>query len=1297
MYKLSIILLSLFVSQALAQERVAIPVQTTPAGAKILLDGALVGVSPMTLSLSDQSGISKLEMRLYGYSTFELSLDYDELPEIVTTELELRRSRIPVTTPDDLVPAPDGLITLREAIEYASGASLPVGADAILIDGPVGADRPDDVQVQIAGYSSSPILQIDRPLPPLSGIGDTISGPEERAVIAQAYTADFRGAGLSLGAGTFAERLVVDGFDIGFEASGFGSMQVRDVAVYGGYIGFSAKDGASLYVNGATAAVEFASVSAVDGGIIEGFVEAIDLDDLSSAQIQSGPAGDEGYVTIEGWLPEGKQNALYVRREHAVPLYEVEGLGAKSSSYEAYRIFGVEAYEHFPEHVFDGVNGNYFQWEFRYEAQYEDLIVQNDKPMRTEKFVVNHLQGESRLVRYKFHLLDRHDRALATYEVEADEIRDEILVDSSIDFFGFGISIQEAIGRVPGITEIEADIFDTRSYAPLSLSQNRLTFPRPDDGTRAILELNFKLYPLEEILFEEAAHFELQQFRNPIDNSARVSVTLPTDATASDFAAAIEALDPLTKAEIVITGEIAFDTSPSDIVHPDLRLTGGGALKFSGDARLIGVGGGQLNVDSLTFDGGGITVRNQTNLYVSSATFRNFGTAVVADSSYALVRDSEFTDGDIAIDSTGYGVIVFDSSISGVLEGISTPKSYPLTIVGSDISASERVVDIRDEADYQSFVNLIANTSIPAHFLSYDEAPAAHSRESLIGENSPPYLGLPPGLFNADTRAFYGAGGADIRRRTGPTEVRLVKMDDHTVNCVLLSEREPWVLEGGSWLILQDSDAELRCQQANAGVAIPLPLAGAETWFGSIPATARIEIALEAPLENIDGVVESIPYSISVEKIGSGAPFPPVEGSDESLRQNVLVGKLVKAGDYAQAFGLAFDAHNNNPRDDEVSSTLVYAATSWTDAMEGAGRFDDAADLLTDLSDSDFPPGNIENFLIDSMAQHGEERQDARAWSEARELYRLILERSPTEEFATSNIRYTYQEEIRALFTPETADKTVSWIESEIEMYPDWREPLEEIAGITINNAVIDAMNSGDVVNGMALAEAHYNWSKTDRTLNNLQVGFQEYALDAIDRGDANAALDKYVDLVAKFGDGLELTSIASNVFGLAAQNSINAGDTENALSYANAFYSVSPTADAMNLIIFVYGRTIQSVSETEGAIPALAVAADAIRDFPDIARFKDEARTVGNNAGIAAYNAGDSATAVEIIVKTLELVPNNENLLANLKVIYANWAIDLANSGDLDGAERAAKGGLEYFPGDADLTNVVDYVARNR
>lgn len=155
MRKVTILLLLLAASQVAAQDRFAVPVQTTPAGAIVLLDGALVGVSPMTLSLLGRSGISRVEMQLEGYAPFEVTLDYVDLPEALAAELDLRRSTIPVTTPYDLMPAPDGEITLREAIEYSSGATSPKGADAILIDGPVGADRPDSIMVQISGFQTA--------------------------------------------------------------------------------------------------------------------------------------------------------------------------------------------------------------------------------------------------------------------------------------------------------------------------------------------------------------------------------------------------------------------------------------------------------------------------------------------------------------------------------------------------------------------------------------------------------------------------------------------------------------------------------------------------------------------------------------------------------------------------------------------------------------------------------------------------------------------------------------------------------------------------------------------------------------------------------------------------------------------------------------------------------------------------------------------------------------------------------------------------------------------------------------
>ncbi len=1048
-----------------------------------------------------------------------------------------------------------------------------------------------------------------------------------------------------MGPDTQVERLVLDGFDVGLSAEGFGTMVARDVSAIGGFVGFSASHGAELLVNGIDAINLAANASAHNGGLIDGFVEDIALHDLDNLTLYSGPPGAEDFTVLEGWTePDGATN-LFVRHAQTRPLREVTDLVADTSPYDLYSILGFgQSDQRWPRHVYDGIDGDFFRWAFKDAAAYEWIHVMGQRPIRTDKFVLHHLQVDSKLFKYSFSLLGRGRTVIETFEVETDATVDEIAIDPEIDFFGFRIDVVEAIGTSPGFTEIEADVLDSDAYAPLSVSRRRAIFPRPHRGERGVIEINGDLRPIGEAVFTDQTPVSYTQSDNTYRSTEPITRTLAQSATTQDFRAALDAIADAGAGEIVIPGTLDIDASLAEITMEGLRLTGGGEIRSTDGSGLVFRDSRDIRIDNLTLTGGGIELRNTYPFVLEAATITQFDTAIIADQSRVVVTNSSISGGNLAYQGDQTALTMTGSLIEDVAIGLSARTADPLVLVGNTISARESAVDLRQESHNLGILALIANDAEPGIPTTPVTAEYNLSTSSLFGDNVLANLGLTGDMYSVDIKMdWLGNGIHDIRLGVAPTQVRLLEIPDPDTRCLLSTDTtlpdapRPVVLQRSATIVVHDTDASLLCHNASGGAKIALPPASQPS--APIPAIARLVISLDNGFENVeDGMANSVVASIRSEPIGSAQPFPVLgaEGAADAKRR--LIYSLVDAGDMAGAFSRAFDYYARSPRDRDVGKLLLYTADSWAAVLESQGLSDEALELLTDLADAETAPSGAQKLVVNAHFDRASVLTDLQHWEDARHDYRLALARDPTLDVARQNITYVYQEDLRSRFTGDTAPATIAWVDAQSLEYPEFAEGLREVAGILLGNTVIDAINNRHFDDALVLASAHLRWSPNERTINNLRVAFQDYAIDAVARQQSDAVLDKLENLTDAHGTGPDLAGILANVFNNVAITAVEEGDFASAKAAARVIYGANPTANAAELLAYTYGRQAQAIEAAGDATGATQLLIDALEIYPDFAGLAEQGRSTGNSAGLAASDAGDQRAAVDTLQSAISI-----------------------------------------------------------
>ena len=293
---------------AWAQEPARLKIATDPPGADIAVDGMPIGLSPAAVTLPvPESGRWKVSIRMPGYADAARDVAATGAQTEVRIALIPARGRIVVTSPSDRALAYDGFITLREALLYAKGARVPLGADTPHIDGQVGKGHADDIVFDPTVFAAPRFLFTKNKLPPLDDPGDRLLGPAQQFTIMPSTDSVQLGTGIIAGPGVAMENLVIDGFDTGISASGFGKVEVSNIRVLGAKIAIRASDGTQVLADGVGAAVDIAPRVAANGGIIDGRLEPIPVDKEQRAVLRVDRPGWRAYWRVVGAIPIGDQ------------------------------------------------------------------------------------------------------------------------------------------------------------------------------------------------------------------------------------------------------------------------------------------------------------------------------------------------------------------------------------------------------------------------------------------------------------------------------------------------------------------------------------------------------------------------------------------------------------------------------------------------------------------------------------------------------------------------------------------------------------------------------------------------------------------------------------------------------------------------------------------------------------------------------------------------------------------------------------------------------------------------------
>ncbi len=1301
-----VILFGLFsVPAGVAQEARAVDITSEPDGATVMLNGSVAGVTPTTLSAMTGNGVSEIILSMPGYQPRRFELSSDPFPTTLNARLVPRRSRIPVTTLADISPAADGRITLREALEYASGQRRPVGTDRVLIDGPVGRDRPDDIVFDLGETAPLPVLVIDAPLPGLTGAGDRLSGPSGRIAIAGNPAKPVRGPGLVVGPDTEVANLLFDGFGIGLAARGFGTMIARNISAFGGVVGFTASEGAELLLGGTDELNLVAGAIAYDGGLVDGLIARNARSDFDNITIRSGPAGARAQTIVRGWLPTDGDIVLYVRQPETRPLRAVPGLSASTTSFDLYQIFGAgQSDQRWPRHVFDGRDGDYFMWAFENGPYGENMRVTGQRPMRTERFTLFQTAGESRLLKYRFSLLDRRGNILKSYFVVPDDLVDVIEVDPEIDFFGFIIDELDAIGNNPGFTEIEADILDSDVYRPISVSRYRIVFPRPPSGRRAALALGGLLLPLGERAFAQNATVEFKQENDFLHPLERVTITLPKTAVSADLSAALAGLPPGRAAEILIPGTLEIDASLPVISRPDLRLSGGGRIVSTDGTALRVTDSANFQMRDLTLSGAGLDIRASSPASIANSVFERFETAIKARQSDVIISDSVIRGGKTGYFDSDSSLVLIDSVIEAVSLGVSTVLEKPTMLIGNTITASDVPLVVRIGDGRTNVVNLVSNNARPASYVLPEGVEFPHIIvSSLVGDNAPPLLGIPADSYwvPLDGPAFWpGFGVYDIRNPDRTTRIRVLKFSRPDVNCLLTAD--PGVpgapptalLRGVAPVVLYNTGAELVCFDADGGASIGLAGAGDDADAAKNPGSARLLVSLgDASAPKIPGLYTGIDARVSLEKIGAGSAFPAARSWRSAPARSALVDSLVAAGEFSLAFERALTAYSASPYDPDLSEDLLLAVNKWASNLFDRGMREQALALVRDFSDMRNPPADIPDVL----AGLAYERIEKEAWHDTRILYRMVREFDPIYPSVSKNIQYSYQEQIGQALLADPPGDIAQWVDAQRRENPVDDLAIRQTAAMLFSNSAVGAIDAGRYSRALQLSSTAFGWDPSELVQNNIRVALQKYGLEMLARDEIGAVVARINGLTGRFGTDIDIGDTIDFVFVTAARTARGAGDIERALDVSRRYYSAFERPKAATLLTNMLGERADRIAAQQGAIAGLDSLIGDMGEFPELVDLREQITTMGNNAGVTAYNAGDYRGAVAVLEKTLQAGGADQGISQNLSVIYLNWSITRLNAGDFDTALSVAEAGRERFPDIPKFTEIIDYISRNR
>ncbi|WP_417525413.1 PEGA domain-containing protein [Marinovum sp.] len=1293
------LVISLAGGSVAAQAYSEVAVDSDPPGASVFLGTEFLGFAPGKVMLPSGSGSADLVILHPGFETWTRELDLAALPGTVMAKLAPAPARIPVTVADDRDPAADGEITLREALLYASGVRQPQGTDQARIEGTPGAGHADEIVFAIAGQGEAPVVTVERPLPALSDAGDSLTGPSGLASIAPHPGTEVRGAGLTLHPMTRAENLVLDGFDIGLLATGDGTMTASAVSAQGGLVGFHATEGAELLLGGATSLSAFSDAMATHDAVIDGFVEPIARTDTTRITLLSGTAGSPDDTIVEGWLRPGGDTHLFVRRPDPIPLTEVQGLEAETSSYDLFHIFGHgQSDQRWPRHVYDGLDGDYFQWDFKGDPKREFMRVQGLRPMRSSAFRLHHLQEGSTLHRYAFLLTDRYGRELWSTEVASDGVEDLIEIDPGLDFFGFRINVLDATGNGPGFTEIEAMIEDTVAYPPRSFSRGRIVFPRPVSGTRGILEIRGQLLMLEEALFDAFGQHAYRQSPLPVKEPGEPRTQrLPDTATGADLTQAIAALAGAGRGIVEIPGTLTIDAATDPITGANLTLTGGGTLQSVDGAPLRVTSAVHLALHDLDLQSVPLVFDRAYSVSLSQVSISDVDTGITAQTSDISVIESEIRGAKTAVHLTNTAFFMTGTRIADVDLGVSAHRAQPVTLLDNDIAARLRPFEVRPEGYGQSYVNLIGNRGTPAE--PVDPAPdvSYHLAASLVAENDPPLLNFTEGRFQNISRPDgMGWSVVDLRNGTASSTLRLIVTDDPRLRCLALASldhppiRAPRDLPPGYGVVLHDRPVTLHCTRGSESATAVLPVTGSD-----MASVAEVRLSFEPGFDTPEeGLASSGLLTLETRAIGRGAALPRLGGHTLHRSLRSLVDALIDLGDPGRAFAESYAAFELSPADRILADLALYSGDAWAKALMAADDTDGALLLYQDIAALDPPLPGADGLFDAMLAQVAFTRLEAGDRAGARRLYRRLSERQPGDEVALKNILYSYQEEARAILEAEGVDAMLAWTKKEIGAQPGDRDTILEVAGVLLTNAAIEAYDTGAFERAMGMAAQLYRWQPSADAGNILAASFQAFALAAVKDGHISTVLSRFRELDDEFGDQVDLATAVEAAFLTETQEAIARGDIDSALATVRALHEVAPTQQSEDFLVWAYQEKAMQIADRDGPTAALDFIAAQTTTLAVGAALAEAARVIGNNSCIALMEAGDFDAAEQVLLKALAITGADVSLEALHRVVLANWAVEAANGGRPEEARAVALRGLARFPQEPIFQQVLDFIA---
>lgn len=1325
MRRLCLALACIVCAPALAEEPgLRIHVATDPPGARLSIDGVIVGTSPSDLNIGSREG-RMLEANLDGYEIATLDLPSSGGGAVILPLTPLP-GLIEISSTDDRPPAYDGTITLREALLYASGAREALGADAALVSGLIGAGRADTIRFAAPIFANPAVIALRTPLPALAEPGDRIVGPEAPLHLMPATQTGARVVGLTLGAGTAVSGLTLSGFDIGIDASGPGLSTLENLIVTGAEIGLRADDAITLDLTDVAVEARLAQRLVGRQAAILGQVKAPPLSvPPTRAAIALLDGAAEDWLMLRGrFVHEGQVPTLFTRQAEPVPLHAVAGVEAEASSYYAsFRLF-VEEGQQWPRYAVDGAE-NAFLWEFDPETNGagEWLEIRFARPLRASELTVRTAEYTGRLLRYRLELLDLFGQALWATEIETNGSADRIAVDPTLDFFAIRIEIIEAEGGgSPGIAEIVAEVHDSLSVPALAYAATRAVFAMPTDSPGGLYLIGTALYPLGAQAYASGHEFMLDRTAPAPARPERVRIHVGSardedvadDALTLREALAIAAgsrpVAPNEAAHVVggtpgpgipitirlAVPEVALDTR---LVagHADLVIEGDGArLTWSPSAPdddfLLQVGAedtatmsGRLVLNNLAFEGGGVEVRRHELVAMRRGTVSGApDEALWVDAERLLLRDVTLVESPTGATSNAEAHIIgsrFEANEVGldliadranVLVGNNfVDVTTPLRLSRAEFAGNGRLVLLGNQA-----------RGGPALVAGPEDGATAVSIPAVSAGNQPPRLGLPEELLRSNFIPI--DGGSFLDRRTGGSEVSLRHLDlADPDGQVIVDQAGRRAMPDDFLTVLYDTPLEVWYAGADTGHRFFLSASSPPVaTIGSLPGRLEGAAQMAATLQATTTPVEV------------GGPLPVPGDPVRSGRNASQVVDLVQEGAFNAAVMAGLRSLSRSPGDSEIASAVVYALEQWALALEQGGRPDAAGEMLAAIVARQPDLQDIDAVFARHLHRRAASELDGGDWMGAIAQYDRLLTRNPDDAVARNNLIVAYQEAARTRAETEPAAAVLDWLEQQARGRPaEQAAELRDLAGLVAQQAADQAMAEEDYPAAFAAYELLYDRAPDGFALNNLLFVTQEWTRAALAADGPTAAIHAYREAMSRRPElGADLAGIVTSLLLSDLDGNLQEVGIETALAQAAEVVAALDIAEDQAIaavrdqvlaqlpaVFLPAAEAAASAGEPAAAISIVLALRDTVPDTP-----VDDLIAYVTQSGLEALAARDEAAALETSERLAQLYRGEAEFVRGALYFLNNAAIGHFDTGDYAGAARLLERALSLSDDDA-------------